>query len=55
MSCKLKSAIKAPFVSLSSIAALSSEQREAAFYILEEYSLDGLTSWMFADSFSERL
>jgi thiol-disulfide isomerase/thioredoxin len=37
------------------ISADSLEQRETAFYILEEYSLDGLTSWMFADNFSERL
>jgi thiol-disulfide isomerase/thioredoxin len=37
------------------ISADSLKQRETAFYILEEYSLDGLTSWMFADNFSERL
>ncbi|MDX1491055.1 MAG: hypothetical protein R3332_07200 [Pseudohongiellaceae bacterium] len=31
------------------------EQREEAVYILEEYGLDAIDTWMFADSFVERL
>lgn len=37
------------------ISADSLEQRETASYILEEYELDHLVSWMFADNFTERL
>jgi thiol-disulfide isomerase/thioredoxin len=46
---------KDPSFPLVLISADSLEQRETAHYILEEYFLDGLTSWMFADNFSERL
>lgn len=37
------------------ISTDSIENREEAVYILEEYELDGIESWMFADSFIERL
>lgn len=46
---------KDPSFPLVLISADSLEQRETAFYILEEYSLNELTSWMFADNFSEPL
>lgn len=46
---------KNPSFPLVLISADSLEQRETAFYILEEYSLDENASWMFADSFSEPL
>lgn len=37
------------------ISTDSIENREEAVYILEEYELDGIESWMFADAFIERL
>ncbi|MFK7864590.1 MAG: TlpA family protein disulfide reductase [Pseudohongiellaceae bacterium] len=37
------------------ISTDSLEERETANYILEEYSLEGLVSWMFADNFIEPL
>lgn len=37
------------------ISTDSIENREEAVYILEEYELEGIKSWMFADSFIERL
>lgn len=37
------------------ISTDSIENREEAVYILEEYELEGIESWMFADSFIERL
>jgi hypothetical protein len=37
------------------ISTDSIEKREEAIYILEEYALDGIDSWMFADAFVERL
>ena len=46
---------KDPSFPLVLISADSLEQRQTAHYLLEEYFLDGLTSWMFADNFSERL
>lgn len=46
---------KAPSFPLVLISADSLEQRETAFYILEEYSLEKPVSWLFADNFSELL
>jgi len=37
------------------ISTDSIEKREEALYILEEYALDAIDSWMFADAFIERL
>lgn len=46
---------KDPSFPLVIISADSLEQRETASYILEEYGLENVTSWMFADNFTERL
>lgn len=46
---------KDPSFPLVLISADSLEQRETAYYILEEYLLADVTSWMFADNFTERL
>ena len=48
----LKTNPELPFVLISTDPI---EQRDLAFEFLEDFELDGIESWMFADSFSERL